>query len=224
MTPQTAPQQALLTIAELSRNLDLPESTTRYYCNRFAAHLPSIGEGRKRRFKQEAQETLQLIADTMRRNKNAFAVDLMLKERQEASIADSLPVTAPTSAPEAAPAGGPQVSFAPDSQQFAGQILSLMENQTKALQDIAGALNAIAKRTPLAESAAANETDGENATESAPPAPASTENEDATEAPALREEITALREQMRTAENVHQNDLEQLRKWLGRLGEALAAK
>lgn len=199
MTQKTEP--SLLTIAELSRSLSLPESTTRYYCNRFAAHLPSVGEGRRRRYKPEALEKLRTIAETMRRDKNAYAVDLAL--RNEAA---GLSVPVPAAVQEASLVA-PAQAFA--SQAFASQVLSLMENQTKALQDIAGAMNVFAEKlsVTLPAHVAAEETapavSGENSGE-------------------LREEIGALREQMRAAESVHQNDLEQLRKWLTRLGEAMA--
>lgn len=183
----------LLTIAELARNLALPESTTRYYCNRFAAHLPSVGEGRRRRYKPEALEKLKTIAETMRRDKNAYAVDLALRDEVDGVV--------PT---PAAPGIGA-------SAQFAEQVLNLMENQTKAMQDIAAAMSVFADRLsitvpqPLAEGAPASAAD-------------------AAETEALKGEIAALREQIRASESVHQNDLEQLRKWLTRLGEAVTGK
>lgn len=197
MTKSTEPN--LLTIAELARNLDLPESTARYYCNRFATHLPSVGEGRRRRYKPAALEKLLTITQTMRRNKNAYAVDLALREEENGLHAVSpIPVSH-----EAAFAG---------SAQFATQVISLMESQTKAMQDIAAAMGVFAERLTLAPSPPA-------APESDAASPASGE-----ETAALREELTALRDQIRASESVHQNDLEQLRKWLTRLGEALTAK
>ena len=206
MTPKTEP--SLLTIAELSRSLSLPESTTRYYCNRFAAHLPSVGEGRRRRYKPEALEKLRTIAETMRRDKNAYAVDLAL--RNEAA-GGGVPVPATM---QEASLVTPAQAF--PSQAFAAQMLSMMENQTKALQDIAGAMGVFAEKLSVAPSA---QPVAEGPT--APPVGTDSAQADSEE---LREEISALREQMRTAESVHQNDLEQLRKWLTRLGEALAGK
>ncbi|MCC8194002.1 MAG: helix-turn-helix domain-containing protein [Deltaproteobacteria bacterium] len=195
MTQHMEPE--LLTIAELARNLDLPESTTRYYCNRFAEHLPSVGEGRRRRFKPEALDVLRTIAETMRRDKNAYAVDLALR-----GTVPSVPV-APVQH---------DLPFAP-SGALAGQMLSMMESQTKALQDIAHAMNVFADRLTLAPVAAPSPE--ENAPAKTP-SPADDN--------ALREEIATLREQIRASEDVHQNDLEQLRKWLSRLGEALSSK
>lgn len=192
MTQKTEPN--LLTIAELSRSLALPESTTRYYCNRFAAHLPSVGEGRRRRYKPEAFEKLRAIAETMRRDKNAYAVDLALRN-EAAGI-----VVSGHAAREETPLAVP-------TQALAMQMLSLMEIQSKALQDIAGAMSAFAEKLSVTLPA-------QPADEAAPRA----------DSGEMRDEISALREQMRTAESIHQNDLEQLRKWLTRLGEALANK
>ena len=44
MTRTASPTEGLLSIADISRHFSLPESTTRYYCKRFAAFIPSVGE------------------------------------------------------------------------------------------------------------------------------------------------------------------------------------
>ena len=209
MTQHTEPE--LLTIAELARNLDLPESTTRYYCNRFAEHLPSVGEGRRRRFKPEALDVLRTIAETMRRDKNAYAVDLVLRNEGNlpaVPVSVAIPVAALT-----------QDQGVAASAALAGQMLSLMENQTKALQDIASAMTVFAERLTIAPGTPA---------QAAPETPKAALPEGKTppsqDDAALHREIAALREQIRSSEDVHQNDLEQLRKWLTRLGEAVAGK
>ena len=204
MTDATASDQTLLTIAELARNLELPESTTRYYCNRFAEHLSSVGEGRRRRYLPEAQDTLRTIAETMRRNKNAFAVDLVLRDRHQNDATSSLPSIGGTGA---------------GSSLLIEQMLRLMGNQTKALQDIANGIAIFAERLPLPAQVNASAALDKSAPLPDGASPPSSETETA-----LRAEIASLREQMRTAESVHQNDLEQLRKWLTRLGSALSAK
>ena len=183
----------LLTIADLARNLDLPESTTRYYCKRFATHLPSCGDGRRRRYKPEAEATLRAIAASMRQNKNAFAVDLALRDGTPATKAAPLAET------------GPVVQEAASSA-LSGQIMSLMERQTQALQEIAGAMSVFAAKI------------------AAPPAVTESPPPNAEETQKLRDDVATLRQQVRTAEAVHQNDLEQMRKWLSRLGEALARR
>lgn len=64
----------LLTIAEIAKQLDLPESTVRYYRDRFASYVPSVGEGRKKRYLPEAAEVLRFIAEGF--NRNATATDI----------------------------------------------------------------------------------------------------------------------------------------------------
>ena len=202
MAHQSDSEQQLLTIAELARSLALPESTTRYYCNRFAAHLPSVGEGRRRRYLPEALETLKTVAQTMRRNKNAFAVDLLFRDQKHA--------------PGGEPAPAPFSLSTATSHPLAGQMLSLLENQTKALRDIADAMHLLAKRLPANAPEDTHHTAAENRERKNPAI--------LEENVVLRDEIATLRSHMRAAETVHQNDLEQLRKWLARLGEALPGK
>ncbi len=212
--PQHDRNEALLTIAELARSLNLPESTTRYYCRRFAVHLPSSGDGRRRRYLPEALPLLRTIAESMRRNKNSFAVDLVLREQEARSRPQRLGRGKKTAAEENVleplPASD-QVSTVPGA--LSGQIMSLMERQTQALQQIAGAMAVFAERIAA--------TSGTTAPETTPalPAPAASE-----ETETLRDEVAALRRQIRSAEAVHQNDLEQMRKWLARLGEAMSKR
>ena len=67
--------EALLSIADISRHFSLPESTTRYYCKRFAAYIPSVGEGRRRRYRSETLDVIQAILDQMQKSRTAVAVD-----------------------------------------------------------------------------------------------------------------------------------------------------
>jgi DNA-binding transcriptional MerR regulator len=56
----------LLTVAEIAKRLRLPESTVRYYRNRFNAYVPSVGSGRGRRYPAEAVAVLRFIAESIR--------------------------------------------------------------------------------------------------------------------------------------------------------------
>ena len=56
----------LLTMAEIARQLNLPESTVRYYRNRFPEFIPAVGDGRARRYRPEALDVLRFIANAMR--------------------------------------------------------------------------------------------------------------------------------------------------------------
>ena len=71
----------LLTIAYIARALDLPESTVRYYRDRFSEFVPSVGEGRTRRYRAEALEVLRCIADAMRARTPAEDVRAALQAR-----------------------------------------------------------------------------------------------------------------------------------------------
>lgn len=58
-----APEERLLSVAEIARRLGVPESTVHYWKNRFAQHLPSVGAGRQKRFRPEAVEVFRVIAE-----------------------------------------------------------------------------------------------------------------------------------------------------------------
>ena len=176
----------LLSIADLARRLELPESTTRYYCKRFAAHLPHDGEGRKRRYHPEAADILAAIAKGMRQNKNALAVDFALQASAQEAAAQPYPPVLVESAPA-----------------LSGQIMALMERQTEALQQIAAAMTVFASSRPLEPAAL----------------PAGS-----AEAETLRKEIGSLRNELQAAEEGHQKNLDQVRKWLARFSEAMAKR
>ena len=65
----------LLTIAEIAKQLDIPESTVRFYRDRFESFVPSIGEGRKKRYLPEAAEVLRFIAESFKRNDTATEIE-----------------------------------------------------------------------------------------------------------------------------------------------------
>ena len=75
-------------IREIARELNLPESTIRYYRDGFDAYLPAIGLGRRRRYPREAVDLFRVIADAYSRN--------MTREQVEAEL---LAVTGPIATP-----------------------------------------------------------------------------------------------------------------------------
>jgi DNA-binding transcriptional MerR regulator len=52
----------LYTIREIAQELDLPESTVRYYRDAFPEHIATVGTGRRRRYPGEAIAVLRSIA------------------------------------------------------------------------------------------------------------------------------------------------------------------
>lgn len=53
----------LYTIAEMAKVLNIPESTVRFYRDRYSEYIPYTGEGRKKRYLPEALDALRIIAE-----------------------------------------------------------------------------------------------------------------------------------------------------------------
>lgn len=77
---------ALLTVAQIAKQLKLPESTARYYRDRFAAFIPTVGTGRTRRYPEDALEVFAFVAEQMRAGTST--------ENVEAALASRFPLTA----------------------------------------------------------------------------------------------------------------------------------
>ena len=60
--------EELLSIKEIARRLEVPESNVRYWRDRFEEYLPVKGQGRKRRYSAKALEIFQLIRDGFQEN------------------------------------------------------------------------------------------------------------------------------------------------------------
>jgi DNA-binding transcriptional MerR regulator len=80
------PENRLYSIAAVARHLDVPESTLHYWKNRFRDHLPSLGEGRGRRFRVESLEIFRAIAEGLGRGLSVAEV--------KADLAGRFPVNA----------------------------------------------------------------------------------------------------------------------------------
>jgi DNA-binding transcriptional MerR regulator len=91
--------QRLLSIAEIARELDAPESTVHYWKNRYAAFLPSLGQNRQKRFKPEALAAFRTIADMLRQGHAPAEVTAALSSAfamTPASVATGQPGTIQT--------------------------------------------------------------------------------------------------------------------------------
>ena len=62
-------------MAEIAKQLNLAESTARFYRNRFEDYIPSVGEGRKKRYKPDTVEVLRFIAEGFKRNLTAMDIE-----------------------------------------------------------------------------------------------------------------------------------------------------
>lgn len=83
----------LLSVAEIARELELPESTVHYWKNRFAQHLPSVGRGRQKRFKPEAIEIFSVISRMLKEGHTARDVMEHLSQKYPLQ-ADAVPAIA----------------------------------------------------------------------------------------------------------------------------------
>jgi DNA-binding transcriptional MerR regulator len=180
--------ERLLTIADIARHFSLPESTARYYCKRFAPYMPVCGEGRRKRYRKSALDVIQAVLEAMRDTRTAAGVEAMLAENFPCN---ALSLMAPL---DSAPLLEENL---PVSAQ--GVPLQLIEQQSRALEGIASALALLVRRQDdleaLAEQARAAQE--ENKT--------------------LRADIVRLRLLVDHSEKLHQQDMDQIRTWLGRL-------
>ena len=192
MSFQTASaNERLLTIADIARHFSLPESTARYYCKRFASYMPVCGEGRRKRYRQTVLDVIRAVLLAMRDTRTAASVDEMLAENFPCNALSLMTPVESASLPEATlPLPAQSVP------------LHLMEQQNRALEGIASALALLVRRQDdldrLAQQARAAQE----------------------EHIALRAELVRLRLLVDSAETLHQQDMDQIRTWLGRVVRA----
>ena len=195
--PRPAVAENVLSIADISRHFNLPESTTRYYLKRFAAYIPSVGEGRRRRFRPETLDIITAILEEMKQSRTAQAVEEALAVRFPRNAVAVVP------SQEVAQAAGANMV-----QGMAPQILiNILERQTQALELIAQAFPLLAERLQTALPAT------DRTAEQTAPDAADADQSTA----ALRRDLDNLKLLLETSEKTQQADLEQLRTWMGRV-------
>lgn len=104
-------RQKLLSIAEISRLLEVPESTLHYWKNRFAQYLPSTGCNRQKRFKSEAIEIFKIISSMLKQGHTAEDVMAELSRKYPVNVA--IDAQGPEFATPAAPAQIQQANLEP---------------------------------------------------------------------------------------------------------------
>lgn len=128
-------ETSLLSIAAIARHFALPESTARFYCKRFAAHIPSVGEGRRRRYPAAALEVIACVLEEMRHSRTAAQIELVLHEKfsgQPGGVSASPTPPAPARPRQPSPP----------------LILHCLERQNRALEEILPRLRRLAERLP----------------------------------------------------------------------------
>ena len=82
-----------VTLREIARDMNLPESTIRYYRDSFSQYIPTVGLGRRRRYPADALELFRIISQGYAQNWS--------REDIEARLAEIAPANA--GSPPAAP-------------------------------------------------------------------------------------------------------------------------
>jgi DNA-binding transcriptional MerR regulator len=125
--------EELLTIKEIARRLDLPESNVRYYRDKFEEYLPHIGLGRKRRYLPQSLEVLSLIAECLKTNVPSEEIAMELSRRYPRS-------------PQVQEGQTGLALKRADSD--TEPISALLKSQAKALEDLSGLLKSQSEQAP----------------------------------------------------------------------------
>lgn len=197
----------LLTIAEIAQRFHLPESTARFYCKRFMHFLPHVGEGKRRRYRPEVIEVFSAILDEMKSSKSAAAVEETLAQRFPRNIEVEHRIAVSNQQQQ------DRMTTSSVAPLEANQLAMLFQGQQQALERIAQSLATLTELSTTKRQDAA-------------PDPAIRRNvedmesrlrESQEEVAQLRGELERLKALQAEAELVHQQDLEQLRKFLNHL-------
>lgn len=76
----------LYTISKIAKILKIPESTARYYRDRYPDFMFSVGSGRKKRYKKETLKVLRIICEEANRNNSAEAIKERLSQEFSRNI------------------------------------------------------------------------------------------------------------------------------------------
>ena len=71
---------ATYTLREIAGELNLPESTVRYYRDTFAAYIPTVGLGRRRRYPAEATEVFRIITEGYAQSLSREAIEARVQQ------------------------------------------------------------------------------------------------------------------------------------------------
>ena len=72
-----------MTMREIARQCEIPESTLRVYRDEFEVFLPAVGEGKRRRYPDESLERLRLIARWKKEGRASAQIREELSRRKQ---------------------------------------------------------------------------------------------------------------------------------------------
>ncbi|MBA7564373.1 MerR family transcriptional regulator [Candidatus Atribacteria bacterium 1244-E10-H5-B2] len=124
----------LYTISKIAKILKIPESTARYYRDRYPEFILSTGAGRKKRYKKETLKVLRIICEMANNSKTAEEI----KERLSQEFSRNIEVIEET-----------RIITAVEQQQHFLEVISNslenMADQKKAIQELREEVNDLKK-------------------------------------------------------------------------------
>ncbi len=225
-----------LSLADIARHFSLPESTARYYCKRFAPFMLIYGEGRRKRYDEECLKVVATIIEHMKMGKTANMVEdfldthfvrtldtSVLHSPRSHTTSQSSPIDHVTAqqitsensffdpqSPNAANVHQmatysqkmPHVEN-PQNQPMEGAaaqlLMQYLEHQSSALQSIAQSLSTLAtQKNDMQRLEDAARTSKEENT-------------------LLRKEVHVLKNLLHSTEQIHHDDITQMKTWMSRL-------
>lgn len=126
-----------MTIAEIAKELHIPESTARYYRDGFIDYIPSVGEGRKKRYRSETVEVLRFIAEGFKRKLTATEIEDGLSRMFPRNLDIEQPTAVTTAAAQQQPEN--------EINQYALQLQMAFEQMGKTMEVIADQKEEIAE-------------------------------------------------------------------------------
>jgi len=144
------PRMELLTISDIAKRLGLPENTVRYYRDRFPEYVPSVGDGRRRRYRPEAVDVLRFIADGLRNDRTATDIAEALSRMFPKTVDVNEEPQQSTAAAQQQPTA---MTYEPQQErnQTAAVMFAIMAQQAQAIQQIAASLDKLAAQAEAAD-------------------------------------------------------------------------
>lgn len=122
----------LLTIAEIAKQLNIPESTARFYRDRFESFIPAVGTGRSKRYRPETADVLRYVAEAYKRNEPQWQIEEALSRM----VARNIDVSEETAMTAAVAQQQSFVALADQFQKAMGQIATAMETMAEQKKEI----------------------------------------------------------------------------------------
>ena len=203
-------ENELYSIADISRHFALPESTCRYYCIRFADYIPSVGEGRRKRFRKETINVIETIVEAMKKSRTCSAVEdiLAIKYPQTALVVKHESIQPSQINPNQVlevkdrniEEQNLELREVNNCSKFPPVLIEFMERQTKAIENISELFKILIQTISLANSNAILATSD-----------STKQNKE------LEDEINKLKIRLELNEKNQQDDIDQLHTWMNRI-------